>query len=223
MNVLPAFVAAVAIALPAPPACAQETPKVHTSAQSTVTVEAASAHLVVGATATSDRASDAGARVAAIVNAVRDALAGIGLDRSSLTSAGYAVSPDVTDRGQPRRYTAVSSVSVDVDDLGQLGRIVDTALGAGATNVSRITFEPRDPAAARARAIADAFGRARADADTLARVAGRSLGPPLQISTDQGLRPFAEPAVLQRAGGGTALPPPEVTISATVSIDWQLN
>lgn len=202
---------------------AQETPKIHTSAQAEVTVPAARAHLVVGATATSDRARDAGARVAEIVNAIRDALVGFGLDRGDVVTAGYSVSPTGDDLNQPRRYTAVSSVSVDVDDLGRLGAIVDTALGAGATNVSRLTFEAANPAEARARAIADAYAKARDDAEALARAAGRTLGPAVLLSTDQAARPFAEPMMVQRFGGGTELPAPDVTISAAVSVDWQLN
>jgi uncharacterized protein YggE len=115
-------------------------------------------------------------------------------------------------------------VSVDVDDLSRLGAIVDIALGAGATNVSRLTFEARNQDEARANAIADAYRHARSDAEALARAAGRTLGPAISLSTDQGVRPFAEPVMLARAaGGGTDLPAPEVTVSATVSVDWHLN
>jgi uncharacterized protein len=215
--------AALAIVGAALPALAQEPPTIHTSAQAVVTVPAASAHLVVGATATSTRAGDAGARVAAIVNAVRDALAGLGIDRDDLVTAGYTVNPVYDDRGSPSRYTAVSSVSVDVTDLDQLGSIVDTALGAGATNVSQLSFEAASPERARARAIEEAFARAREDADTLARAAGGRLGPPLSLSTDQGGRGFSEPVMMRAAAVGTQLPSPEVTISASVSVDWRLD
>jgi uncharacterized protein len=197
-------------------------PRIHTSAQATVTVPAASAHLVIGATATSNRASDAGAQVAEVVNTIRDALVRIGFDRDKLPSAGYSVTPEI-DRNQPRRYTAVSSIAVDVADLSRLGLVIDTALGAGATDVSRVTFEAADPAAAREKAIDEAFAKARTDAEALARAAGRSLGPPVLLSTDQSLRPFIQPMTIQRASSGTELPAPDVTVSASVSVDWQLD
>ena len=130
---------------------AEGPPRIVTSATSEVSVPAYKARFTIGVVARADRAKDAGVKVATILNAVRDALVKVGVERSSLASAGYSVGLEQNDGArQPKTYAASSSLSVELTNLEQLGTVIDAGLSAGATEVSEIRFLPRDADAARA-------------------------------------------------------------------------
>ena len=63
-------------------------------------------------------------------------------------------------------------VTVAVDDLALVGRVLDAAVTAGANLLDGVTFTLRDPAASRVRAFAAAVQDARAAANALAAAAG---------------------------------------------------
>lgn len=205
-------------------AAADDSPKIQTAGAATVRVPAYKARFTVGVTAKGDRARDAGAKVAATLNAVREALVRLGFDRNSLPSAGYGVSTDYNEQTrQPKGYAASSSLSGELLNLDQLGAVVDAALGAGATEVSQISFLPKDPDEARAKALELAFGQARRDAEVLARASGGSLGRLLLLSTDRNFGGLSESVSVTAVAVGTEIPAPEVAISANVRTEWVLE
>jgi uncharacterized protein YggE len=200
-------------------------PKISTSGTATIKVPADHVQLTVGVSARADRAKDAAARVAATLNVVRDALVRLGLDRNSLPSAGYSVNADYNDPKRANGYLASSSLSAELSNLSLLGSVVDAALGAGANEVSDIRFLPKNEEAARARALELAVQRARSDADVLAKAAGTTLGPLILLTTQQ-VSPlgvgFAARAVSLDTSRATEIPPPEISIAASVLAQWAI-
>jgi len=205
---------------------ADEPAKIQTSGNVTVTVPADRVHLTVGVSAKADKAKDAAARVGVTLNAVRDALVRFGLDRNTLPSAGYSVTADFGEPNKPSGYVATSALSVELSNLSQLGAVVDTALGAGANEVTNIRFLPRDEQAARARALEMAVKEARDDAEVLAKASGTTLGPLLRLTT-QRVSPvsfaLAETIQVGRASRATDIPAPEISISASVQAEWAVK
>lgn len=65
-------------------------------------------------------------------------------------------------------YTVTHRVSVQLDDLGQIGSLIDAAIKAGANRVDHIRFTLRNPEAARVHALRKAVLQARAQARALA-------------------------------------------------------
>ena len=222
--------AGVACLLFAFPAASQESkpqvPRVMTTGTATVKVPAERARLTIGVTAKAPKAKDAGAKAAALMNAVRDALVALGFDRSALLSAGYSVSAQEDPESRAiRTYAAASSLSAELKDLSQLGTVVDAVLAAGATDVSEIEFTAKDPEAARDKALEKAFRQARRDAEVLARAAGRPLGVLLLASTEHAIG-YAASKVMMSAGramGGTEITAPEVSVNATVRAEWLID
>ncbi|HUK35964.1 MAG TPA: SIMPL domain-containing protein [Vicinamibacterales bacterium] len=206
-------------------ATADDVSKIATSSSATIRVPAYKARFTVGVTSKGDRAKDAGAKVAAVLSAVRDALVRLGLDRSGLASAGYAVSTDYNEQTrQPKGYIASSSLAVELVNLDQLGAVVDAALAAGATEVSQIGFLPKDGDEARNKALELAFSEARRDAEVLARASGQHLGRLLTLSTNRSFGgAISETITAIGVGTGTEIPAPEVAISATVQAEWLLE
>jgi hypothetical protein len=71
-------------------------------------------------------------------------------------------------------YQAINHISVTIDDLKLVGRVIDKAVAAGANAVEGVSFGVRDPSAYRARAFRLAVQNAYATASALASAAGVS-------------------------------------------------
>lgn len=118
-------------------------------------------------------ASQNAARLAAVIAAVRRT-AGSG---AQLTTTEYSINPDYNyprDGGTAAvvGYTVSNVVEVRLDDLGNIGRVIDAATQAGSNNVQGIRFALRDEEAARSEALRQAALEAREDAGTLADALG---------------------------------------------------
>ena len=186
---------ALAVALTAPTLC---------SAQGTTPATRGSPEIVTAGTGTVNLKPDrAAATVAVVTRAASAAAAGrlntstmlmviAALKRqkladSAIVTTGYAVYLDRGD-GMPRQagaapvYVARNALRVTVTELEALGRLVDTALVSGATEIANITFASSQELAARQRAIASAVRAARADAEAAASASGGSLGDLIELS-----------------------------------------
>ena len=75
--------------------------------------------------------------------------------------------------------------------------------------------------------MAEAVRDARADAEVLARAAGGTLGPVIEItSSSPPIRPMYGEVMMRGAAKAdmvTPIEPGEQVISATVSVTWQFN
>jgi uncharacterized protein len=176
-------------------------------------------------------AAAAAAANARAVAAVRDTLRRLGLDGAA-TSASYNVGPDFepprpTDREGPRRvgYAARTVVRVQLQQIDQVGRVIDAGLARGATGVEGVFFEASTAEEARRAALADAAEAARRDAEALARALGGTLGPLLGASTAGGTDPRRLNVMLRGtmgyAGAGTEVTPNEIVIAAGVVTRWR--
>jgi uncharacterized protein len=90
----------------------------------------------------------------------------------NLRTVNVAVNPNYryAKEGAPQilGYTATSTVRVNLTDLSLLGKVIDGATKAGASNINRLTFGLRDEKAARGRALSEAADQAKAGAESLA-------------------------------------------------------
>ncbi len=124
-------------------------------------------------------------------------------------------------------YEALNEVSVRVRALESLGAVLDGVLGDGANSLRALSLELADPAplqdTARARAVADAYHRAR----VLADAAGLALGPVRELAeggagTSPG--PFLRGVGIEAFSAPAAVPIAEgtVQIRAQVSMVFEL-
>lgn len=111
-------------------------------------------------------------RTEAVVRAVKDA-AGAGAE---VETSGYSLQPQYTYReGQPpliQSYQAQNSVTVTAGDLARVGPVIDAASGAGANQVSGLSFRLRRDQPARERALTEATRAALAKARVVAQALG---------------------------------------------------
>jgi uncharacterized protein YggE len=139
-----------------------------------------------------DLAAEAGAQHAATalgeagaaLTRMRDAALVAGVGRADLRSAGTQLWPQTDPKGRPLGYRAVLSLTVRVRDLATASELLPSLVAAGgdAARVQGTRLEHDDPAALHRAARDAAFADARARAEQYAGLAGRGLGPVLEIS-----------------------------------------
>lgn len=170
--------------------------------------------------------SDNATRQTAIIEALRAQ----GVAPADLQTQGLSLSPlqDYSREGQPpviTGYQAQNIVTARIRELPRLGAILDTMVGAGATDVQGITFSREDAAATEDRARTEAVAEARRRAEVIARAAGMELGPLVSLtdtSMTQGPRPMAMMARAADAEASTPVEAGELTLSAQVTGVWSL-
>lgn len=204
---------------------------IHVNAEAAVqrAPDRATVHLAVETLA--ETARDATAENAAAMDNVLAALRQLGIPDERIRTLRLELHPRYDHRRPAEEpllvgYQALNQVQVRLDDTGQVGRVVDAAVQAGANRVTGIQFELSDPAAAYHDALRLAVERARAEAAVLAEALGEPLGPALQVSTGGGPRPvFArmEAARMDVAAAPTPVEPGELDIQAHVSIVYRIG
>jgi uncharacterized protein len=197
-----------------------------TSGNGAVTVPPQRATVQLGVSTHATSAAEASAQNATVLRAVLDTLVQIGFRRESLQTLAFGVGPnyDYANSHKLIDYAARSTIRVSVTDLDRVGRIIDMALAAGATEVGDLNFESDSTDAARHRAFAQAFARAHDDASAVAAAAGGELGRLLELTTNSygGFLRLGSinvaPAPLPQQ---TPIVPRNVTVQASVQTRWQ--
>jgi uncharacterized protein YggE len=123
-------------------------------------------------------------------------------------------------------YRAFNGVRVTIDSIGRIGATIDAAIAAGANRVASLSFELRNPDEAREAALAEAMARARREAETVARAAGRKLGPPIEIqvgSASVGPGPMPGARFALQAEAVTPVEGGTITVTASVHVVFRLD
>ena len=157
--------------------------------------------------------------------AVMDTLRSMGIAGDEVSTAGYSVSPEMqypqNQAPRPAGYTVSNSILVKLRRIDDVGRVIDAALAKGANEISSLQFSSSKADSVRSVALSAAVADARAQAEAMARAAGGSLGPLLELNTSMPVRPMPlmQPTAM-RAGPQTPITPGEQTVSATVTGRW---
>jgi len=127
----------------------------------------------VGVVTQASTAVAAGAQNAKQTDAVLAELRKMVTGSDALKTTGYSVNPNYqTPRpgGTPTisGYTASNTVQVTLDDLTQVGKVIDAVLQSGANTLQSLQFGLKNPQAAHAQALREAGARARANAEAIA-------------------------------------------------------
>ena len=113
------------------------------------------------------------------MTAVQQRVTSLGIPREATRTLGYTIQQEVdfvNGRRVVREYLARNALEIRVDNVEQLGEVLDAVVQAGATSISDIRFDLRDRAAAEREALRLAVADARARADAIAAGAiGRSI------------------------------------------------
>ncbi|HEX6316512.1 MAG TPA: SIMPL domain-containing protein [Gemmatimonadaceae bacterium] len=160
------------------------------------------------------------------MTAIRAALIRAGVAERDIATARYSLGLEFTGRTQmDTQYVAANLVTVTTRQLDQVGRIIDTGLGAGANNINSLHYDLTDRSPVQAQALGDAVQNARRQAEVMAEAAGGRLGELVELTTSPGeYRPFfaGDMAMrVQASAAPTPVSPGAVTVVASVSGRWR--
>ncbi len=232
--ILPTILAAVA----APAGAAEiqlqaQGPVVELAVTETVKAAPDLATVSAGVTSQGTTAVVAMQRTATAMDAVVKRIKALGIADQDIQTTGIELSAQYDyDQAQRRQifrgYQASNRVSVILRKVPDTGRILDTLVAAGATDISGPSFSIDDDTAPRAQARKAALDKAKAQAEEYARWAGYSGVRLLQVSelVNPG-RPIAytERVMLQSADAKAVSPiePGLVGTSVTVTVSYELT
>lgn len=178
-------------------------------------------------------APTAAAALAANTNRMQGVFAALkkmGIADKNMQTANFSVSPQYTNgaNNQPPRVTGYqvrNQVQVRLEDVSKLGSALDALVSAGANEMNGIDFAIRDTAPLLTEARAQAVANAKAKAETYAKAAGVTLGAILSISEseNQGPRPVFAMAMQARADKAVPVAAGEESVTAQVSIVWEIR
>lgn len=175
------------------------------SGEGTAKVAPDRAEITLGLEARGETAAEAQRQNAEKMELIIAALTEAGVAREDIKTADYNLTPVRHWDEQTRReilsgYQASNLVTISTKQTGEVGRLVDLAVAAGANHVQSISFEVEDEATVRAEALNRAVADARRKAEQMARTAGVRLGKvkSLTDSTSE-YRPFMQAEKLMAA------------------------
>jgi uncharacterized protein len=214
----------------AAPAAAQSgalnSPSVVTEGHASIKVTPDLAWLTVSSEARAPRPADAQRASAQAIDNVRASLRKAGVKDDAVKTRSYSVDPDMqyaNGKSTVIGYIARQSLDVRVDNLSDLGAIIDAAGGAGATSVSDIRYDTKQRAEIEAQALALAVKDGLTRAETLATAAGRTVLSLWRID-DQNIRSGPRPmpvmmaAAKSVASAETSIAPADLEIQAAVTV-----
>ena len=178
---------------------------------------------------TAEEAANRNAALAEKVTAAVKAKLG---DKGKISTGGYSLNPQYDQRPGHENptiigYTAQNSIVVETGAIDLVGALIDSAISAGANRVDYLNFTVKNDIKPRTEAIAIATRDARAQADALASALGVKLGKVVKATTLAQARPIpmqrmAMPMAME-AAKSTPVEPGEVTVSATVSLTFEIE
>jgi len=207
-------------------------PEITASGRGEVRLAPDFAYVTIGVTTQSPSAVETASKNAERIAAVISALRALGLTQQQVVTSGYNLTQiyEYPKNQQPRLsgFSARNTVRAEVRRLDDVGKVIDAAITAGATDITSIQFLASSTDEARRTALSDAVRQARADAEVMARGAGGTLGRLISmnssgVSVPIMLRGASLESVQVTASGavvGMGAPPPPTPVNPGELIVW---
>ena len=169
-----------------------------------------------------------------VAGAILEAVRGVGIAERNVQTVRLVLSPVYSPRGpgdreEPRivGYRASNTVSVRVENLELVGQVIDAALDVGANQMEGVSFGLQDDQTVRQQALRQAIAEARGKANAMADALGVELEAIMAVTEDNVFvrQPVMEAASIMALQGGapTSVSPGEVSVSASVSIEYRIE
>lgn len=163
------------------------------------------------------------------MDAVIQALLGIGIAREDIQTSNFSLYPVYEWRGEKPEekqvlvgYRCNNTVVAKIRDIARIGDAIDRAVAAGATNIGGISFGLQNPEPLKNELLAQAVTNARSKAETMAKAAGVVVTGVYRISDGWATVDEAYGSAPLRSIEGMTTPIEGGTLSvrATVRIDF---
>ncbi len=175
--------------------------------------------------ATAQQAADQNAQqTTAVLDQLRQLLG----QAADLRTAGYNVYPEYSNARVVTSYMATNSVTVTLNDINLVSRVLDGSTQSGATSIGGVQFLLKDYGPSRLQALRQAAQQARANAEAIASGLSMSIGAITAASDTYAVRtisPVDTRTAAPGAGSGVATPIEAgmIEVRATVSVEAELR
>lgn len=188
------------------------------------------AEIVLGAEAYEETVEAAQAKVNAAINAARDGIVALGVPKAAIRTASLRVwsvyeskeAAEARGESKPQKiigFRATTSLGVRLDDVAMCGKVIDTAIKAGVTELDRVRFGLRDDTEEKRIALTHAVKQARAKADAIAVALGVEIVGVLEVVDETGWSGGSSPF---SADTETEVEVGEVVVTAEVEIRFEI-
>lgn len=145
-------------------------------------------------------------------------------------TVGYHLYPEYSYVGGNERelkgYRATNTLLVETKDIKRVGKIIDTAIEAGANTVEGVRFGTENATRLRKEALSAAIRDAMETAAALAEASGIGIGRIVSISPDYTQYPIVPRAYTPEAAKAelpTPIEPGELTVGAAVRVMFEIK
>jgi len=216
---------------------------VSTSGTATVKVNPDKVSVTIGVETHAETAAEAAAANAKLMEKVLTALKDLGIADDQVSTNWYSVYPTYEWRSPPcieiypqppecnpkneiTGYTASNSVTVTLAATADVGKVIDTAIAAGATNVNGAYFfvSTERQEEIRGNLIADAIANARSRADKAAEAVSMEITGVKSINLNDVYFPvFYKEFAVADGASSTPIMPGQQEISQSVQITYLMS
>ncbi len=175
---------------------------------------------------------DAYARAQKAAEQIRQTLKTNGIDRKEAQISSFQVTPQYDWKNPKRKlvgYRVGSSITVKLKDFSKIGPIAESFGNMDVTENQSISYDLENMEAAKAKAVEDAFRKARANAEVITKAAGRQLAQLVYSAIDVNepmpiiVRNRAVQSMVAMAPGAVAPAPTEEFSAQKITITAHVN
>ncbi|WP_171038056.1 SIMPL domain-containing protein [Aquibacillus sediminis] len=192
-----------------------------------VSVEPNLAVLQLGVVTQTQALSSAQQENARLIDQVIRSLTGLGVSQQQIQTIDYTIVPRynyVDGEQQFIGYQVTHMLSVTVENINQIGTVIDTAVKNGANRVISISLTVKDRTAHYQKALQLAIENAFTKANTITNSVGQQLHPtPIKIQelpTESQATPYHTFASTEVGGVSTPIEPGTLDIEANVEMKF---
>jgi len=191
--------------------------------------------IVLGVETRNASAAGAVAENAMLMSNTTNALLEAGIEEKDIQTSTYSLTtrpeeepPVAADREEdeeitPPEFIATNRVTVRLNNTEDVGRVLDAAVAAGTNNIQGISFDLRDPAPEKDRALTMAIEDASRKAGVAASAAGVELGRIMEISEGFSFVSARSEVAFSLAAPTTPISPGELEVTSSVTMTYEIS
>ena len=212
------------------------TPEITVSASSTVRLTPDKASISFGVTTQESTADEAQTKNSEAVKAVIETLTARGIEEKSIQTTGYTIyaqyAYDENDMESISGYNVRTSLTVQDQNIADIGKLLSDCVAAGINNVDSVSFLCSAYDEAYSQAMTQAVAAAKEKAEALAKAAGKTLGDTVSVTEGwqdtsarygKAVNLYMEAATQSADAAELSFQPGESEITANVTVTYRMN
>ena len=208
-------------------------PTISVSGEGVVEVSPDRATISVGVVSREKDPAKVQAENAKIASEIIRAVSALGVERKNIRTGNYSFRQIYRNDPNRRRvfegYEVNNTVTITVDDLNLVGKIIDSSLSHGANSIESLQFGVRDKSALQSEALKIAVRDAKTKAEVVAAGLGKNIVGVLNVSVNSGaisaprFAKLAMVADMEEANFETPIEGGTLSCSANVHVEFEIS